>query len=37
LYIGTFGLNKAISFTNGPAANGILLNSSWLAQSVILQ
>jgi uncharacterized protein (TIGR03437 family) len=37
LYIGTLGLNKATSFTNGLAANGILLNSSWLAQSVVLQ
>jgi hypothetical protein len=37
LYVGTLGVNKAISFTNGLAANGILLNSSWLAQSVQLQ
>jgi hypothetical protein len=37
LFIGTLGVNKAISFTNGLAANGILLDSSWLAQSVLLQ
>lgn len=37
LFIGTLGVNKAISFTNGFAANGILLNTSWLAQSVVLQ
>jgi hypothetical protein len=37
LFIGTLGVNKAISFTNGFAANGILLNTSWLAQSVALQ
>jgi hypothetical protein len=37
LLVGTFGLNKAISFTNGLAANGVLLSSNWLAQSVVLQ
>ncbi len=37
LIIGTLGVNKAASFTNGLAANGILLNSSWLAQTVVLQ
>jgi uncharacterized protein (TIGR03437 family) len=37
LFVGTLGLNKAISFTNGMAANGILLHSSWLAQSVVLE
>jgi hypothetical protein len=37
LYVGTLGLNKAVSFTSGLAANGILLDSSWLAQSVQLQ
>jgi uncharacterized protein (TIGR03437 family) len=37
LYVGTLGLNKAVSFANGLAANGILLDSSWLAQSVVLQ
>jgi uncharacterized protein (TIGR03437 family) len=37
LIIGTLGVNKAISFTNGLAANGILLNSSWISQSVVLQ
>jgi len=37
LFVGTLGLNNAISFTNGLAANGILLNSSWLSQSVVLQ
>jgi len=37
LFIGTLGVNHAVSFTNGLVANGILLNSSWLAQSVVLQ
>ena len=37
LFIGTLGVNNAISFTNGLAANGILLNSSWVSQSVVLQ
>ena len=37
LIIGTLGINKAVSFANGLAANGILLNSSWVAQSVVLQ
>jgi uncharacterized protein (TIGR03437 family) len=37
LFVGTLGVNNAISFTNGLAANGILLNSSWVSQSVVLQ
>jgi len=37
LFVGTLGLNKAISFNNGLATNGILVDSSWLAQSVVLQ
>ncbi len=37
LAVGTLGVNKAVSFTNGLAANGILVNSSWLSQSVVLQ
>lgn len=37
LYVGTLGMNNAISFTNGVAANGILLNSTWVSQSVVLQ
>ncbi len=37
LFVGTLGVNKAVSFTNGLAANGILLDSSWLAQSVAIQ
>lgn len=37
LAVGTLGLDKAISFTNALAANGVLLNSSWLTQSVVLQ
>ena len=37
LIIGTLGINTAISFTNGLAANGVLLNSSWVSQSVVLQ
>ncbi len=37
LFVGTLGLNHAVSFTNGLAANGLLLNSSWVSQSVVLQ
>jgi uncharacterized protein (TIGR03437 family) len=37
LFIGTLGVNKAISFSDSFAANGVLLNTSWLAQSVVLQ
>src|ERR1017187_6829819 len=37
LFIGTLGINSAVSFANGLAVNGLLLNSSWLAQSVVLQ
>jgi len=37
LIIGTLGVNQAVSFTNGLAASGILLNSSWVSQSVALQ
>jgi hypothetical protein len=37
LMVGTLGLNHAISFTKGVVANGVLLNSSWLAQSVVLE
>ncbi len=37
LFVGTLGVNNAESFSNGLAANGILFNSSWLAQSVVLQ
>ncbi len=37
LFIGTLGLNSAGSFTNGLAANGVVLTSNWVAQSVVLQ
>ncbi len=37
LFIGTLGLNSAASFTNGLAANGVVLTSNWVAQSVVLQ
>ncbi len=37
LVVGTLQLNKAVSFTNALAANGILLTSSWLSQTVVLQ
>ncbi len=37
LFIGTLGVNTAAPFSNGLAANGILLNSSWLAQTVVVQ
>lgn len=37
LIIGTLGIDTAISFTNGLAANGVLMNSSWVSQSVVFQ
>jgi uncharacterized protein (TIGR03437 family) len=37
LFVGTLGFNHAVSFTNGLAAGGVLLDSNWLAQSVVLQ
>ena len=37
LFIGTLGVDKPVLFTNSLAASGILLDSSWLAQSVVLQ
>ena len=37
LFIGTFGLNNAKSFTGPLATNGLLMNSNWLAQSVVIQ
>jgi uncharacterized protein (TIGR03437 family) len=37
LFVGTLGVNHAISFMNADAATGILLNSTWLSQSVVLQ
>ena len=37
LFVGTLGVNQAAPFSNGFAANGILLNSSWLSQSVVVQ
>ena len=37
LFVGTLGVNHAVSFTNGLAANAVLLNSSWLSQSVAIQ
>jgi uncharacterized protein (TIGR03437 family) len=37
LFIGTLGVNKAVTFTNGLAASGVLLNSNWVAQSVVLR
>ena len=37
LYIATLGLNHATSFTNGLAENGILLNSNWISQAVMIQ
>jgi uncharacterized protein (TIGR03437 family) len=37
LEIGTIGLDHAVSFSNGLASNGILLNSSWVSQMVVLQ
>jgi len=37
LLIGTLGLDHAIAFSSGLAANGILMNSSWVSQTVVLQ
>jgi uncharacterized protein (TIGR03437 family) len=37
LFIGTVGWNTAASFANGLAANGVVMSSSWLAQSVVFQ
>lgn len=37
LAVGTLGVNNAVSFTSSLAANGILLNSSWVSQTVVLQ
>jgi uncharacterized protein (TIGR03437 family) len=37
LMVGTLGVNNVVSFTNGLAANGVLLNSSWLSQAVVLE
>jgi hypothetical protein len=31
------GLNRAVVFNNGLAANGVLLISSWVAQTVVIQ
>jgi len=37
LTLGTLGLSKTQSFTNGLAAAGLLLNSNWIGRSVVLQ
>jgi uncharacterized protein (TIGR03437 family) len=37
LTVGTLGVNKSVSFTNAFAANGIVLDSNWLSQSVVIQ
>jgi len=37
LSVGTVGFSQAVPFSNGLAANGIVLNSNWLSQSVVLQ
>jgi uncharacterized protein (TIGR03437 family) len=37
LSIGTLGTNKATTFTSALAANGVVLNSNWMSQSVVLQ
>jgi hypothetical protein len=37
LLIGTLGLSKIVTFSNGLAASGLLLNSNWLGQSVVLK
>jgi uncharacterized protein (TIGR03437 family) len=35
--LGSLGVNKGVSFTNELAGQGILINSSWLSQEVVLQ
>ena len=37
LIIGSLGLNRAVVFNNGLAANGVLLISSWVAQTAVIQ
>ncbi len=37
LIIGSLGLNRAVIFNNGLAANGALLISSWVAQTAVIQ
>lgn len=37
LMLGSLGVNKGVAFTNGLAAQGVLINSSWLSQEVVLQ
>jgi uncharacterized protein (TIGR03437 family) len=37
LLVGTLGLNRAQTFSNKLASNGILINANWVAQSVVLQ
>lgn len=37
LFIGTIGFNHAVTFSNAVAANGVLLNTNWTAQSVVIQ
>lgn len=37
LAVGTLGVNSAVLFKSGLVVNGVLLNSSWLSQSVVLQ
>jgi uncharacterized protein (TIGR03437 family) len=37
LTIGSLGMNSAVVFHNGLAANGIVLVSSWLGQTVVIQ
>ncbi len=37
LMLGSLGVNKGVSFTNELAGQGILINSSWLSQEVVLQ
>ena len=37
LFIGTLGLNRTSTFTNTLTGSGLLLQSSWLAQSVVIQ
>jgi hypothetical protein len=37
LFVGTLGVNNAVPFSSALAASGIVLNSTWLAQSVVIQ
>ena len=37
LFIGTLGINTAATFSNGLVTSGVVLDSSWMSQSVVLR